>query len=86
MRDALQYLTDEQVNFIKDELGLSKDELFSLDEDALYDVVYDRCCVIEEIETVDAMDRKSEEMTDRGRIAADIVTLLGNSLYDEDNE
>ncbi len=83
MKGAIQYLTEEQLDFIEREFGFSKEALFSLDEDSIYDDVYDKCCDIEIEETIDALDRENEEITDRGRIASDIVTLLGNTLMED---
>ena len=79
MSEAVKKLTDEQVEFIESELGISADRRAELDENALYDDVYAPCCDIEEVEVVKTIDNGSE-LSDRGRIAADIVTALGNAI------
>ncbi len=79
MTEAVSELNKEQVDFIARELGISEDALKQLDEDALYEKVYDPCCVIEEVETVATLDDGSK-LSDKGRIAAGIVTLLGDTI------
>ena len=79
MSEVLQYLTDEQKLFLKSELGFDEQALSSMNDDELYDKVYDPLCVIEEVETV-AAEMNVRALSDRGRIAADIVTTLGNAL------
>ena len=89
MREALGKLTAKQIDFICAECKLSKEELFALDEDALYDSVYDVMCDIELAE-IPVSDK--EEESERCEMASDIVTELGNALakeqgiYDEEDE
>lgn len=88
MKEALDKLTAEQIDFICTECQISKEELFALDEDALYDHVYDAMC---DIELAEIPDDDSEE-SERCKMASDIVTELGNALakeqgiYDEEDE
>lgn len=88
MKEALDKLTVEQIDFICTECQISKEELFALDEDALYDHVYDVMC---DIELAEIPDDDSEE-SERCKMASDIVTELGNALakeqgiYDEEDE
>lgn len=77
MKEALKKLNKEQIKFICSECSVSEEELNSMDEDKVYDVVYEKMCDIE-IEEVCAND--SDEDTERCEIASDIVTILGNAL------
>lgn len=89
MKEALDNLDAEQIEFICTECEMSKEELLALDEDALYDRVYDVMCDIELAEIPDSDDA---EESDRCKMASSIVTELGNALaeeqgiYDEDDE
>lgn len=51
MREVLNKLTGEQIQFICQECSTTKDELFNMDEDQLYERVYDKMCDIEIAET-----------------------------------
>lgn len=76
MVEAVRVLNKEQIKFICDECNITMDELMRLDEDGLYDVVYEKMCDIE-IAEVPADDTP---VSDHCIIASDIVTLLGNAL------
>lgn len=86
MVEAAKELSDAQIHFICRECNITKDQLMQMDEDTLYDVVYDAMCDIE-IAEVPSFDDEPE--SDRCIMASDIVTLLGNALamsegyYDE---
>ena len=88
MKEVLDKLTAEQIDFICAECQISKEELFTLDEDALYDRVYDVMCDIELTE----IPADNSEESERCEMASDIVTELGNALaqeqgiYDEEDE
>jgi len=82
MREVLKELKTEQIEFICKECRITKDELFAMDEDALYDDVYDVMCDIECAET----PSNDEQLTDHCQMAADLVTILGNTLRTEDDE
>lgn len=77
MRDVIQDLTEEQLDFISCECGLDKNEIVNLSEDELYDKVYEKLCDIE-IETIPEDDE--EEESERCKMASDLVTKFGNSL------
>ena len=77
MKKALKKLNKEQIVFICDECSVSKDELFNMDDDTLYDEIYEKMCNIE-IDEVCSNDDGEE--TERCRIASDIVTILGNTI------
>lgn len=81
MKQALQELTETQIEFICSECSISEEELNSMDEVQLYDVVYETMCNIE-IEEVCSND--GDEDTERCAIASDIVTILGNAIRDEE--
>lgn len=81
MREALPLLTSKQTEFICNECNITKDELFELDEDSLYDDVYDVMCDIECAETPSS----DEPLTEHCAIASDIVTILGNTISDCDD-
>lgn len=83
MKNALPKLNDEQVAFICKECGLTNEQLFSLDEDALYETVYEAMCDIEIAEIGIEEDGSDSE---RCIIASDIVTLFGNALRNADKE
>ena len=75
MKEVLKDLTDEQIVFICKECGLTKDELFSLDENQLCDQVYDAMCDIE----IEEVPLDGEDESDRCILASDLVTILGNT-------
>ena len=79
MIEVVKNLTKEQLDFIVNEFGIGFKPLLALNEDELYDKVYDPCCVIEEIETVQTLDDNSN-ISDRGQTASELVTLLGNTI------
>lgn len=87
-KHKVKQLTDEQINFISSEFGITSDQLFSMDEVQLSDL-YDKLCDIEVEETMLHVD---EELSTRGKIAEHIVTDWGNALaeandwYEEDEE
>lgn len=76
MVEARKILSEEQIKFICVECNISQDELMQLDEDGLYDIVYEKMCDIEIAEV--PIDDTPE--SDRCIIASDIVTILGNAL------
>lgn len=76
MKNALKELTPEQIKFICEECGIEEDALFEMNDDDIYDKVYDVMCDIECAETpVD-----DTPITDRCQMASDIVTVLGEAL------
>ena len=64
------------------ECGVSVEEIKKADENqvlSLYDVV----CDIEIDETVKADDSESDELSERGKMAENIVTIVGNNIRDK---
>lgn len=80
MKQALDQLTAEQIDFICAECQISKEELLALDEDELYDRVYDVMC---DIEMAEIPDSDEEEESKHCKMASSIVTELGNALAEE---
>lgn len=64
-------ITDEQLDFLTRELGLTFEDLENLDDDG-WEKVYNDCA---DIEIKESMDHPDEE-TERCRIASEIVDLL----------
>lgn len=81
MKQVISNLSEEQNRFIQTEFNISEEELKNMTDDEIYERIYDPCCVVEEVETVATIDDDSE-LSDRGRIASDIVTLLGETIED----
>ncbi len=80
----LELLTDEQFDFIKDELGFDKEQIASMSEDEI-DQMYDKITDIE-VDEVCKVGGDEDELSIRGNIASDIVTAIGNELYRPDDE
>ncbi len=70
-------LTKKEYAFIEKELGYTKNDIAQFTEEQ-WDSFYDEVCEIEECEAFDA-DEDAEELSDRGEMAAAIVTKY--SLY-----
>ena len=64
-------ITDEQLDFLTRERGLTFEDLENLDDDG-WEKVYNDCA---DIEIKESMDHPDEE-TERCRIASEIVDLL----------
>lgn len=79
---VISILSDVQIEFIKTELGFDKTVIKNMDNDAI-DNMYDSICDIEVEETVSVGDN---DLSERGKIAAGIVTLIGNELYSDTEE
>ena len=82
MREVLKDLTGEQIEFICKECGITDEELHAMDDDMLYEQVYDVMCDIECAETPSS----NEPLSDHCQMAADLVTILGNTLRSEDDD
>lgn len=81
MHDALNELTGPQVEFICTQMNIDQEKLFEMDEASL-DLVYDKMCDIEIDETM----KDEEKLSDIGKLAEGIVTVLGNAIArDEGN-
>ena len=83
MRRSLEKLSENQVSFICDECSITRDDLFSLGNDELYESVYEVMCDIE-IDGIGCAEDGSD--TERCLIASDIVTVMGNALREADIE
>lgn len=70
-------LSKEQLDFIQTEFGHDPDALGVLEDDDI-DRLYDRLCDIEVEETMAAGDG---ELSERGKMAESIVSVIGNELY-----
>ena len=75
-------LSKEQLDFIQSEFGHDVDALGVLEDDDI-DSLYDKLCDIEVEETMAAGDG---ELSDRGKMAESIVTVIGNELYGSEDE
>ncbi len=79
MIDTVKELTEQHLKFIEEEFGIDSDSLTTFDKDRLYEKIYDPCCAIEEVETVATLDDDSE-LSERGKNASEIVTILGKTI------
>lgn len=79
MTKKVKELSKEQLDFIRAEFGFNEEQLQAMSSDELYDKVYDPCCAIEEVEIVATLDDDSE-LSANGRLASEIVTILGEAL------
>lgn len=80
MKTALSILSKEQIEFICKECSVTQAELFDMDDDMLYDKVYDVMCDIECAETPSS----NEPLSEHCQMASDLVTIMGNFLCAED--
>lgn len=81
MKEVVEELTNQQFDFIEKEFGLTKENLLSMTENEIGEL-YDKVCDIELTE----LGENAENVSERCSIAADIVTLLGNTIDDEEDE
>ena len=79
IQSVLEDMTETQVNFICDELEIEEDLLLNAEEDELEDIYYILC----DIEISEIPDDDSE-ISDRCKLASDIVTLWGNAIAEEE--
>lgn len=79
--DAIKTLDEDQFVFLSKEINTSKENLFEMSEDELQDV-FDKVCDIEIEEACDADD----EITERGKMAADIVTVISNAIQKSEED
>lgn len=73
---AFELLNDEQVKFICNELDTDEETIKAMSDDDFSDL-YDKIADIEISETIKAGEG---ELSKRGLIAADIVTVIGNEI------
>ncbi len=83
-RAVLDVLSQPQLDFIEQELGYAVEDIEAMSDDEI-DQMYDRIADIEVDETADA-DREGRDLTDRGKLAESIVTVIGDELYRPDDE
>lgn len=81
---VLDVLSQTQLDFIEQEFGYTKKAIAAMSDDEI-DELYDQIADIEVDETVDA-DRDGRDLTERGKTAEGIVTVIGNELYRPDGE
>lgn len=81
---VLDVLSQTQLDFIEQEFGYTREVIASMSDDEV-DELYDQIADIEVDETVDA-DRDGRDLTERGKTAEGIVTVIGNELYRPDDE
>ena len=81
MKEALNNLNPQQIDFVCKECLLPKEELYSMSEDDLYDKVYETMC---DIEVEELCSSNGDDETERCEIASDIVTVLGNALRSDE--
>lgn len=82
MVEVLNELKKEQIEFICKECGITEEQLFAMDEDTLYDSVYDVMCDIECAETPDG----NEPLSEHCAMASELVTILGNTIPADESE
>ncbi len=81
---VLDILSQTQLDFIEQELGYAVEDIEAMSDDEI-DQMYDRIADIEVDETADA-DREGRDLTDRGKLAESVVTVVGNELYRPNDE
>ena len=81
---VLDVLSQTQLDFIEQEFGYTKEAIAAMSDDEIGEL-YDQIADIEVDETVDA-DRDGRDLTERGKTAEGIVTVIGNELYRPDGE
>lgn len=79
MKEAVKALDKNQIEFICKECSTTKELLMAMDEDTLYDEVYEKMCDIEVEESLITDDEESARCV----LASGIVTFLGNTLAKE---
>ena len=67
-------------NFICEECRITLQQLYDMDHDKIYDIVYERMCEIETDET----PSDNSPLTEHCKMAEYIVTVLGNALAKEE--
>jgi hypothetical protein len=75
-------VTGKHSLFLKTEFGV--DDVMALDDGA-FGELYDKLCDIEIKEVLNA-ERERRDVSERGNIAADIVTFMAEQFEDDDDE
>ncbi len=84
-KKAINVLSQTQLDFIQEELGISKNSIVNMSDAEVLDM-YDRICDIELEETIAADEKRGGEHSERELMAEGIVTVLGNELYRPEGE
>lgn len=88
MTEEVKFLNDGHFDFLKDEFNLEKEKILSMNNDDLEEL-YEKVCDIESDEAFEACENDSP-ISQRGKTAADIVTILGDyyrkQVADEEDE
>ena len=82
--DFIKALSENQVQYICDELFVSKDSFDNITREQLSEL-YDKLCDIEIEEAIKA-DNDGKDISSRGEMAANIVTVWGNMLWQDDQD
>ena len=78
---ALNVLNLSQLEFIKEETDVDEEDIKKMTDDEFAEL-YDQ---IADIEIEEVCSAEDEEVSERGNIAADIVTAVGEELYYDDS-
>ena len=77
MNEKIKTLGENEIKLICKEMGISKQDLYELDEDGLMEV-YD---VILDIEMEEDMKNPSKR-SEKGQLAANILSVIGEERYE----
>lgn len=81
---AVKLLSQVQLDFIEVEIGVDKEAIEKMSDQEFSDL-YDTICDIEVEETMKSEDEGTEP-SEREKMAENIVTLLGNELYAQEDD
>lgn len=79
--NAIKTLNESQIVFLSKEMNFSEESLLGMSEDELRNV-FDKVCDIEIDEACNAAD----EISERGKMAADIVTVISNAIQKSEGD
>ena len=80
--DTIKTLDEEHLNFICEVWNKDKDFVLSRTNDDDYDELYDILCDIE-VEETEKADDNDTDLSKRGKLAENLVTIIGNVYRDE---
>lgn len=81
---AVKLLSQVQLDFIEVEIDVDKEAIEKMSDQEFSDL-YDTICDIEVEETMKSEDEGTEP-SEREKMAENIVTLLGNELYAQEDD
>lgn len=81
---AVELLSQVQLDFIEVEIDVDKEAIEKMSDQEFSDL-YDTICDIEVEETMKSEDEGTEP-SEREKMAENIVTLLGNELYAQEDD